>query len=85
MEKKAQGYLGKCQSSLATLSDKNVTLVCFCKQQSSEKQLSEKLDCGDNCMLGASVTIGSLSHEKKETFSYCRLPEVLQSNGRQVS
>lgn len=80
MEKQKERLLRNSQSSLATLDHKNITLVCFCKQQSSKK-LSEN---GESCRPGDLVKTSSLAW-KEENIPYCNLPEVTESSGRQVS
>ncbi|XP_066467647.1 copper-transporting ATPase 2 isoform X2 [Tiliqua scincoides] len=81
MEKQKERSLRKSQSSLATLDHKNITLVCFCKQQSSKK-LSE-LENGEPRRPGGIVKTSSLS-QKEENIPYSNLPEVLESNGQQT-
>nr|XP_028577906.1 copper-transporting ATPase 2 isoform X1 [Podarcis muralis]XP_028577907.1 copper-transporting ATPase 2 isoform X1 [Podarcis muralis]XP_028577908.1 copper-transporting ATPase 2 isoform X1 [Podarcis muralis] len=69
------------QSSLATLSHKNITLVRFCKQQSPQKLSAPEDD--EHCRPGGLVKTRSLS-QKAEDIPYSVLTEVVDSTDRQV-
>ncbi|XP_053141059.1 copper-transporting ATPase 2 isoform X4 [Hemicordylus capensis] len=81
MELKKERPLRESQSSLATINHKNITLVSFSKQQSSEK-----LPVQEDGLFHKPRTLvktSSLSWEG-EKVSCCNLPEVQESGGRQV-
>ncbi|KAJ6659211.1 hypothetical protein lerEdw1_019256 [Lerista edwardsae] len=81
MEKQKGRLLRRSQSSLATLDHKNITLVCFCKEQSSKKR--SELENGESRRPGGLVKTSSVS-QKEENIPYSNLPEVLESSGRQT-
>ncbi|XP_061478343.1 copper-transporting ATPase 2 isoform X2 [Rhineura floridana] len=83
MENKKERSLREGQASLATLSHKNITLVHFCKEQSSKKLAT--LEDGEHRRPGDLVKTRSLSR-KEEDISYSILPGVVDnSDGQTIS
>lgn len=70
------------QSSVAILNHKNVTLVNFCKRQSSKNMCM--LQDNECCRQGALVKTNDAFPKEKDIFSR-DLPGTLDSSDRQVS
>lgn len=70
------------QSSVAILNHKNVTLVNFCKRQSSKNMCM--LQDNERCRQGALVRTNDAFPKEKNIFSR-DLPGTLDSSDRQVS